>query len=251
MLEEAAKEHTVFVYGKSETAAGGSTVFRASVLFDDNFPAAYPFYIRNKSEYEMEGLTYQLNTIHGAADFDTPGGAVQAAAKLAVKINLASKLRAERQNVLIHSEGQGHFALWLAAYLNAAETVGDCRYTISGRNVLALASTRAAMTTALVSASSMENSAVKSIAIIPSADIFLDSQRLGAQEPFSLTAFFPETVTGTTWQGLTRITAGGGIILVALSSVEAARFDKKKPPTVRRLADIKRNGFRALAYQSV
>jgi hypothetical protein len=38
-------------------------------------------------------------------------------------------------------------------------------------------------------------------------------------------------------------------LVIAFPSVEAERFDRKKPKDFTRLLDIKRKGFRALAYQ--
>ncbi|MDR0511788.1 MAG: methyltransferase [Treponema sp.] len=232
--EENGKDYTVFVYGKSEQTAKSSPI-----IFDDNFPSDYPFYTRNKNTYEMEGISYSLNTIEGAPDFDNPGGAVLAAAKLAVKANLLKK----EDDITIHGEGQGHFALWLAAYLG-----GGGRWTLSGRNVLALTSAKAALKEALLEKAPHEQTPVT---IIPAADIFINSDMF-AHAPFDLTAFFLQTAleANRVWQGITQITKPGGIVITGMTSTEAERFDRKKPPSMRRLADCKRKGFRALMYQA-
>jgi hypothetical protein len=71
---------------------------------------------------------------------------------------------------------------------------------------------------------------------------------------FGFIAVFPETVPRTDrraalWEGLTALLAPGGFAVISLPSSEADRFDRKKPPGFRRLGDLKRNGFRALAYE--
>jgi len=225
VVEESGKEHTVFVYGPAEAQA-------SPLLLDEHFPAAYPFYIRNQNGYEMEDIPYRLDTVHGAPDFDSPGGALQAAAKLFVKIDLASKLREKDGALLIHDSGQGHFALWLARYLKQPAF----RWVFSGRNVLALAAAKSAMSAALGGAMPT---------VIPAADIALDSRRIAAEGPFALAAFFPEGKAL-----FPQALIGSGCILLAgMSSAEAERFDRKKPAALRRIGDIKRKGFRALAYQ--
>ena len=274
--EKAGNEHTVFVYGKADGPADGkadsksdgkadSTGPALPLLFDESFPQSYPFYIRHRNEYEMEKIPYRLDTVHGAADFDSPGGAVQAAAKLAVKIGLAEKLALSSPgNVLIHDDaGQGHFALWLAHYLEEKENRREIRWLFSGRNVLALAAAKAALASARAAMPSL---------IIPSADIFLDREALASASTqagghsgkgFALIAFFPEAVPETdrhqaAWDGLSYLAAGnedagderpGGIVIAAMSSTEAERFDRKKPAAFARLGEVKRRGFRALAYR--
>ena len=252
LSEEKGKEHTVFVYGKtlnhSDIAKSAGVSSEGPIVLDKNFPANYPFYIRNQNEYEMEDIHYRLDTVHGAADFDSPGAAIQAAARLAKKLDLAAKLEKARPGtendtkvpLLIYDAGQGHFALWLSHYLKAAGHENN-HWVLSGRNIIALASARAALCNNTV--------------IIPTADIFLDRERLSSsKKDFRLIAFFPETVSETdrreaNWQGLSELAEAGSIIIIGMSSSEAERFDKKKPTLFSRLGDIKRKGFRALAYQ--
>jgi len=234
LAEESGKEHTVFVYGPNEAAAAANPL-----VFDENFPRAYPFYIRNQSAYEMEGISYGLDTIYGAPDFDNPGGAVQAAAKLAVKIDLASKLRGKEASLLINDSGQGHFALWLARYLN-----GSFRWVLSGRNALALAAAKSALSAALPPEATASSTLFPAI---PVADISLERRCLEAAEPFALAAFFPE---GGNFSFPETVIDTGGIAIVGMASAEAERFDRKKPAGLHRLGDIKRKGFRAMAYQA-
>ena len=257
ITEETGTQHTVFVYGPANEQ------IIAPIIFDEKFPHSYPFYIRNRSEYEMEDVSYSLDTVHGAPDFDNPGGAVQAAAKLAVKINLGSRLKdavkscdiqsQEKETcLLIHDAGQGHFALWLSHYLASVQC--QYRWVLSGRNILALAAARAALAAALYKLTPDSPGIAPSV--IPVADIFLENDRLGAavkdRNGFSLITFFPETTAdaGSAWEGLKGLSAPGGIAIVGMSSAEAERFDRKKPPLWRRMGDIKRKGFRAIAYEA-
>ncbi|MCL2374636.1 MAG: class I SAM-dependent methyltransferase [Treponema sp.] len=239
IAEETGSGHTVFAYRPTKPAADPTPV---SIVFDETFPRAYPFYIRNQSRYEMEGISYRMDTVHGAPDFDSPSGAIQAAVKLAAKLDLVSKLRGTEAAALhIHDSGQGHFALWLAHCLGG----GNFRWVLSGRNALALANARSALMQAKAAISGAP-------AIIPAADIFSDRARIAAAAGggFELTGFFPEKAADAAWEGLTHLAAPGGFIIASMASAEAERFDRKKPPRWRRLGDIKRKGFRALAYQA-
>jgi hypothetical protein len=51
------------------------------------------------------------------------------------------------------------------------------------------------------------------------------------------------------WDGLEALLAPGGIALLALPSSEAEIFDRKKRRGFTRLGDLRREGFRALAYR--
>ena len=245
LLEESGREHSVFVFGHSE--AGTQSGARSDpphengpLIFDESFPKAYPFYIRNSNRYEIEGIPYRLDTIHGAADFDNPGGGIQAAAKLFVKLGLAAKLaeaaKTQDAALLIHDAGQGHFALWLAHYLDAAgrsvadTSVADFRWVLSGRNVVALASARSALNAAFPG--------IKA-ALLPATGIFPD-------RGFALTAFFHASPF-LREMGFSALP--GSIVIAGMTSAEAERFDRKKPEGLHRLGDIKRKGFRAMAYQ--
>ena len=252
LSEEAGTEHSVFVYGKpaGAPAHNGDERQTGPVVLDDGFPVNYPFYIRNQNDYEMEDISYKMLTVHGASDFDSPGGAAQAAAHLARKINLKAKLAKNLPEgaILIHDPGQGHFALWLAAYLAGSETsaallkTNQFRLVLAGRNIVALAAAKSALASAAT-------------AIIPCADIYIDRERIkAAEKDYNLIIFIPETVSETDrreayWQGIRELAAPGSILIAGMSSSEAERFDRKKPSGFSRLGDIKRRGFRAMGYQ--
>jgi hypothetical protein len=53
---------------------------------------------------------------------------------------------------------------------------------------------------------------------------------------------------GACWEGLGTLLETGGIVLAALPSSEAERFDREKPRGFVRLGSHKRHGFRALGY---
>jgi hypothetical protein len=89
--------------------------------------------------------------------------------------------------------------------------------------------------------------------IIPVADIYSGLERFkaaGLPGGFALIAFFPATApeTKTTWEGLASLAAPGGIVIIGMASAEAERFDRKKHKAFTRLGDVKRKGFRAMAY---
>jgi hypothetical protein len=72
------------------------------------------------------------------------------------------------------------------------------------------------------------------------------------REPFII--IFPDLVPMTRrldayWEGLDTLLADNGVVLVTLPSSEAEQFDRRKRKGFVRLGDIKREGFRALAYR--
>ena len=269
--EETGKEHTVFVYGPESGEDFVPLPGKAPIVFNEKFSGNYPFYIRNSFEYGMEGINYCLDTVYGAGDFDSPGGTAEAAVSLATKIGLAQKmadLDAPGAGILVHDAGQGHFALWLTHYLKLFSHEHACTkepFILSGRNAIALSACRAALEKARA-AKNTEGTppSAPGLHIVAAADIFLDRERLAAAgkhnnedgEVFSLIAFFPVQVPESKrgeedWEGLSCLTAKNGIVIAAMSSAEAERFDRKKPPLFIRMGDIKRKGFRALAYRKI
>ena len=234
---ESTVNHTVLAY--KNTRSSNMTDKSSCIEFNDKFPAEYPFYIRNRNSYEMEKIIYKLDTVHGAADFDNPGGEVQAAAKLAIKINLLSKITND-VSILIHDAGQGHFALWLHHYLDGK----NLKFTLSGRNCLALSAARAALSAAKT----------PEVNMIYAADLLFDSGKFA--DNYNLIAYFSDGAGGTdriasSWDALCRLTLSDAIIIIAADSMEAERFDRKKPKAMQRISDIKRRGFRAIAYRKV
>jgi hypothetical protein len=239
LREEVGPGHTVFVYSPG-TAVPMAPQGTGSAAAD--FLAAHPCYLRNRGDYAMEGISYSLETIHGAPGFDSPGGAVRAAAKLALKTIAPT----EGRNILVWEGDQGHFPSWLAKGFCGASSPS---FTLAGRNILALEAARRNTLKALGRGSG------EGVSIIPAADLFLDRERLaGAGGPYSLIAAFPEAVPGADrrpafWEALGLLAAPGGVVLIGLSSAEAERMDRKKPKNFTPLGGVRREGFRALAYR--
>jgi hypothetical protein len=237
-------------------------------------------------DYEMEGTGYHIDAVHGAADFDRPGGAAAAAAKLICRLGLekifppreAGQAGADCPNaILIHEPGQGHFPAWLMRRGAAANHI-----VLSGRNILALEAARH-NTAAAVAAADMPGSAELKVQIVPTVELPGGCPAFPEQGAYRFIAAFPETVpltdrSGALWEALARLLAPGGTALVALPSSEAEKFDRQKPaggssargigggagsidggaggindggkgPSFTRLGDIKRQGFRAMAYR--
>jgi hypothetical protein len=237
---------------------------------DNDFLAAHPCYLRRRAEYELEGLPLGLDTIHGAAGFDRPGGAAEAAAKLAIRLG-RERIASAAAAVLVHEPEQGWFPAWLLAFLarEGAENRRPIReMAVSGRNILALEAARHNIRSAAQHP--------PEISIIPAVELssgglagLLESGGSGAAGPggekppagfgrgrFGLIAAFPETVPRTDrraalWDGVAAFLAPGGLAILALPSSEAERLDRVKPPGLRRLGDLKRKGFRALACEKI
>jgi hypothetical protein len=278
--EEIGHEHTVFVYrGKTgdcncvsaDSPAGIPAP--APVNAGAGFLANYPFYVRNAVDCEIEEIPLHLETIYGAADFDQPGGAALAAAKLAkragpAKLNIFANPplcetnieNARYAPVLIHEPGQGFFPCFLLEWLYKGMWQLPA-LVLSGRNVLALEAARRNCDTA-------GHSCGGAIAV-PAADLALGRSVLqkaagecaGLNDGrFDFIAVFPELLPQSSlskeadqlaslWESLPPLLSSGGAVLAAFSSTDAERFDRKKPSGFTRMGDIKRKGFRALAYQ--
>lgn len=244
LLEEAAGAYRVFMYGSSAGGQGNGE----PVVLGDRFLERYPAYRRVSGTYEMEAIPYAIDAFQGAAGFDSPGEAVRGAAKLTGKIAplltaaFSQGGTAAGAALLIHEEGQGHFPVWLARYLgklSAPSIGGNLRWTLFGRNILSLEAAR-------------HNMAALSPRLVPAVDAALYARTAGGSCGFI--ALFPEAVPQTSrisahWDGICSLLEPGGIALAALPSSEAERFDSKKPKGFRRLAEIRRRGFRALAYE--
>jgi hypothetical protein len=167
---------------------------------------------------------------------------VWAAAKLAVKTEKEIIVRAGGP-LLFWEDHQGHYAAWFCRrFVSPAQAA----VVHAGRNVLSL---EAACHNAGL------NGAERSIPVNV-ADMLLDSGRIaGAAGRYSFIAAFPEWIPQTNrieafWEGLGVLAAPGAVIIAAFSSAEAESFDRKKPGLFSRLGDIRRNGFRALAYKA-
>jgi hypothetical protein len=175
----------------------------------------------------MKKIGYTLDTVYGAADFDAPGGPAQAGAKLADK--LGPRLPPASTG-LMYEPGQGHFPVWFAAGRSLRE------YTLAGRNILALEASRHNL---------RQKVEIRST---------VDFHALVGEKSWDFIAAFPEAIPqtdrlGAHWEDLAALLADRGVVLLGFPSAEGERFDRKKPKFFTRLGDVKRKGFRALAYQ--
>jgi hypothetical protein len=251
LYEEAETEHTVFTYGPPARRTGFFP--EPSVETGEGPPAGgglCPAYFRGAAEYEVETLSYHIDAFHGIAGFDNPGEAVRVMAKLVSRLGTRGRFCPPGAPILVHEPDQGHFPVWLINYLEKTDP-GIRPITLSGRNVLALEGARHNLRAALGGF----GTAGGEIRLVAALDPGLNREALGPREGlYRLIALFPSFVPGTErgaayWEGLTRLLEAGGAALIALPSSEAQGFDRKKPARFVRLGDIKRRGFRALAYQ--
>ena len=242
--------HTVFLYGKNETRLPpkneNSKKYETGNLLEWN-----PSYMRCSVDLEMEKIPYKMKTVHGAENFDSAGGETEAAAKLAIRLEKEVRSCAAPERILIWEDDQGHFAAWFEKHF----TPVDMQFVLAGRNVLALEASLLNLRAAMVMIMSAESLPEHSIITVNAADLGLESEKiLAGGQCFSFIAAFPKKVpqTNTTeafWESLKRISLPGAIILIGLPSTEAESFDRKKPKGFTRLGDLKRKGFRALAYR--
>jgi hypothetical protein len=250
--EEQGREHTVFIYGGKKQPSGRGSIFNQDVSTDDGFPQKWPAYLRGSADYEMEKASYHIDAFYGAAGFDAPGGAVETAVKLLNRLKGRQGALVPSGALLVHEPDQGHFPVWLAASGRARSG----RWVFSGRNILALEAARHNTLRALGEAAGKTE-----ITLLPAVDPDLDRAAMtsAAEGGFTLAVLFPEAVPhgagipaarlDAWWGALTRLPAPGGLLAVSLSASGAERFDRRKPKGFTRLGDIKRAGFRALAYR--
>ena len=257
--EEAGPEHRVFVYGAGDRgkAAPGGEEFP----LEEIFPLRRPAYLRNSGPCEMEGIAYRVDTVHGAAEFDRPGGAAEAAAKLFRRLAVDDVFSPSGAPfaALIHEGGQGHFPLWFLEFLKRGGAEAPRALALHGRNILALWASHSNIARAGHSVTAGGRTEIR---ISPGVDLWLDREALSKQIPpdsgdtagqgYGFIAAFPESVPGTRpydriWAALGRLLLPGGLSLIALPAAEADRLIKRKPPGFTRLGDLKRRGFRALA----
>ena len=247
LLCEKTKGHTVFVY-KRDLEKSGQTL---PCLLKERFYTDCPAYIRNKSKFEIEKISYNMETVHGASGFDNPGFDILTAAKLTKKLGQKIFSNKDKPSILVWSEDQGHFSSWFSAYIknDGLFIKNDIRLIVSGRNILSL----------VMAKYNTENNNQKpqnKIYIHCAADIYLDKEILlekCGETGFSLIAYFPEIVPGTkfaetSWESFETLLEPGSIVIIAMASSEAETFDRKKTNAFTRLGDIKRKGFRACAY---
>jgi hypothetical protein len=217
------------------------TVRRGPGFFGD-----YPAYLRGGGDYELSGLRYHLDATEGAAGFDNPGAAVRAAVRLWVKLKALKKTGKSFAGgatgaLLVHEPDQGHFPVWLARSMDGG---AKPRFVLSGRNVLALEA----------AAWNLRKAAGLAAATVPAADPETGLEALLREGPYAGAVLFPDTVPGTDriaahWEALGRLLEPGGLALAALPSSQAERFARQKPRNFSALGDLRREGFRALAFR--
>ena len=243
VLEERGPGHSVFVYSAANLPA--TEAIGAGPLFLKR----YPFYIRAAAVCKIEEISVKLETVYGAPGFDRPGGAVSAAVKLLRRLSLSAC-----SPILIHEGGQGFFPRFLIEFFRESG-LPIPPLVFSGRNILALEAAK-------------YNTGVENI--VPAADLNLGREVLreascGGQ--YGAVIVFPELLPQSAlpkiggkgrqkqdqltalWDALPPLLSAGGLFLAAFGSSQAERFDRKKPSGFTRLGSLKRDGFRALAYQ--
>ncbi|GAB1484005.1 hypothetical protein MASR2M78_28220 [Treponema sp.] len=243
LYEEVGSEHTVFIYaGEPGT---GQQARPASAKQGPSWQLC-PAYFRTSGLYEMEGTGYRIDAAQGLADFDQASRAVQLAAKLYTKIQKPSK---DAIRVLVHEADQGHFPAWLVSQQDGEGSIASI--LLCARNVLALEAAR--HNTQEAAGSLLRPTSCHIAACV---DLGFAKERLLDTWPsFDLIVSFPQAVPRVdrlqaSWEGISKLLARGGLFLMAASSTEAARFDKEKNRPFMRVADLRRDGFRAIAYRA-
>jgi hypothetical protein len=236
--EETGKEHTVLAYGAG--AEPGAPAARENAEGDP--PGLRPAYFRGGGNHELEDTVYHIDAVHGAPGFDRSGAAVEAMARLAVRLGRPLADHCVPGPILVHEPDQGHFPAWFRRHLEKTTGNAPGRLVLSGRNILALEAAR--------------HNTGNTAAAIPAADLSFALRALleAAGGPCAAAFLFPGLIPGTgrvkaCWDSLGSLLASGGFALAALPSSGAERFDRAKPRGFLRLGDYKRRGFRALGYQ--
>jgi hypothetical protein len=256
--EEKGSGHTVFVYKNNKPRRDTEKEEKKPA----DFLAQYPFYIRTSVTCPIENIPIHLETIHGAGGFDSPGGAVFAAAKLTA--NLIKKDRVKVQfPLLVHEPGQGFFPCWLLEFLHSTAVQTQGTLVLSGRNILALEAAAHNV------AHNVRHNA--EAVIVPAVDLQLGKDALcdmPGEQQYGCIIAFPELLAQSSlpkaakerqgidqltalWNALPSLLSENGIFIAAFGSSDAERFDRKKPAGFNRLGSIKRSGFRALAYHNI
>jgi len=276
--EEKGSGHTVFVYGRDAAYMGAAACDTQKYLplkADSGFLANYPFYRRAAVDFNTADVQMQIETVHGASGFDTQNAAEQTVVALLEKI--PSRLPTPQRGItapplptLIHEGGQGFFACWLYTFLknlfqdNITQGVGNTKdlllpFVFSGRNILTLEAARhnynkiPGALCQIQAAADLESGAedlLAAAAHICSNDANAQYRIIIAFPELLPQSLLPKTVDQLAyiWDSIPALLCPGGIFAAGFKSTDAERFDRKKPAGFTRLGDIKRNGFRALAY---
>jgi hypothetical protein len=242
LYDETGREHTVLSYGAAPGPGAGAAPDTIPGNTDDDFLLRRRAYLRGAGNYELEDIGYHIDAVHAAAGFDRSGAAVEAMARLALRLEAPLAACCVSGPVLVHEPDQGHFPAWFLKRLEKTAGGAPERLVLSGRNILALEAAR----------HNTQNTA----AAVPAVDILLakDALQAAAGEPYGAVFLFPDLIPRTSriaayWEGLGALLEAGGMALAALPSSAAERFDRAKPRGFLRLGDHKRHGFRALGYQ--
>jgi hypothetical protein len=189
----------------------------------------------------MEAVGYHIEALHGAPGFDRPGRAAQLAAKLAKRLDALIP----RGPIFFYEPDQGHFPVWLMGFFRTRGTDAECP-VLAGRNIIALEASRRNLERA-----AGLRTELRSVIELPGSTEELLAPLAGRR--YRLIAAFagPSGKTGIPpyWEALSELLETGGVVLAAFSASRAEALDRKKPAVFTRLGDIKRGGFRALAYR--
>ncbi|MCA1949724.1 MAG: class I SAM-dependent methyltransferase [Treponema sp.] len=255
--ETAGPEHRVFVYGKPPAQQDA-----AEVPVKEAF--SWEAYKRILGTYQIKDTEYTLQSLHGVEDFDQPHYIHELMAALILKLPHQMKsFLAQREHlpILFFEVGQGHFPLWFVT--NFSQELARISFipVIGGRNILSLTATKQNLEN--LKGSFTENHTDQAIrglspTIVPSVDPDLSADELlkASGGPFPLIFLFPDPVPKTDpwpsyWTGLEKLAVPGGLIFIGLSATEAERFDRQKRKGFQRIGELKRQGWKVLAYQKI
>lgn len=248
LVEREGKGHRVFFFAppnKENRTASPEPGELTEAVEDDFFKP----YVRNSGTYRIEGIEYSVTSLHGVPGFDTPSKTTELAAKVVVKIGKEISSLVPEPFILIHETDQGHFALWLWLYLQI-QGIRNPLLGIGGRNILALEASRRNV---LALTGNPELFIQPIVDPELSASTLLSPIQERGREKADLFFSFPEPVPQTNrwadlWKGYSEFLMPAGILVVSGTSQDLERMDKIRPPGFTRRVDLKRSGFRSIAY---
>jgi 16S rRNA (guanine1207-N2)-methyltransferase len=230
--EEEGPVHLALLFraGKSLDAADGTES-------PEEDPDGLGPYDRGTHCFNLGGLEYRIGTVRGLPDFDTPGHAIEVAARVLERAPEGGGRRA-----IVINPGQGHIPVFLAL------ARGYAKQALAGRDILALRASRRAL-----------RATIDPAAPGPEAEIFhtalLDElpARLSGESP-ALVIAFPEDAPGFPWcesaaESAAAILPAGGFFLLCAPSSTLSVMDRRRPSGFRVAADKKEKGFRAILYE--
>jgi hypothetical protein len=268
LREEKGPEHRVFVYGRKTVP---DTPVQEPVNAGPDFLIRYPFYRRALVDITADDFPLRIETVYGASGFDCQSTAERAALalieKLEHKLTIDSLPETDAGSavtpVLLHEPGQGFLPCQLYAILRRRMTASALPpVVLSARNILTLEAAR----------HNYGRYANSPCVTVPAADLQLGAEALhaaaahltdtgdSANGRYGLIIAFPELLPQSSlpkgvdqlaglWESIPPLLCPGGVCIAGFGSTDAERFDRKKPAGFTRLGDIKRSGFRCLAYK--